>query len=197
MGTITARKKKKSGIIVYTAQIRISRNGKTVHSESQTFDRKKLAVAWMNKREGDLHEPGGLERAKHGNTTLANVIDQYLRENAAPIGRTKAQVLRALKTFEIADMVCEDITSTHILALARELSLDKQPQTVANYLSHLASVFAIARPAWGYPLDRQAMQDGLTVAKRMGLTSRSRQRDRRPSLDELERLLAYFRHRNI
>lgn len=45
MGTITARKKKKPGLIVYTAQIRITRKDKTVHSESQTFDRKKLAVA--------------------------------------------------------------------------------------------------------------------------------------------------------
>ncbi len=197
MGTITARKKKKSGLIVYTAQIRITRKGKTVHSESQTFDRKKLAVAWMNKREGDLFEPGGLERAKHGNVTLADVIDQYIRENAAPMGRTKAQVLRTLKGFDIADLPCEEITSAHIIALARELSIDKKPQTVANYLSHLSSVFAIARPAWGYPLDRQAMQDGVIVAKRLGMTSKSRQRDRRPTLEELDRVLALFRQRRI
>ena len=197
MGTITARKKKKSGLIVYTAQIRITRKGKTVHSESQTFDRKKLAVAWMNKREGDLFEPGGLERVKHGNMTLADVIDQYIRENAAPIGRTKAQVLRTLKGFDIADLPCDKIPSAHIITLARELSIDKKPQTVANYLSHLSSVFAIARPAWGYPLDRQAMQDGIIVAKRLGITSKSRQRDRRPTLEELDRLLALLRQRSV
>ncbi|TCT37119.1 site-specific integrase [Martelella mediterranea] len=196
MGTITARKQRRNGKVSYTAQIRIKRNGKTVHSESQTFDRKKLAVAWMNKREGDLYEPGGLDRAKHGHVTLSDVIEQYLRENAAPIGRTKAQVLRSLKTFEIADMACDAITSIDIVSLARELSLDKKPQTVANYLSHLASIFAIARPAWGHPLDKQAMQDGLTVAKRMGLTSKSRQRDRRPSLGELDKLLSHFEQRH-
>ncbi|WP_354435678.1 tyrosine-type recombinase/integrase [Martelella mangrovi] len=195
MGTITARKQRRNGRMSYTAQIRIKRNGKTVHSESQTFDRKKLAVAWMNKREGDLFEPGGLERAKHGNVTLANVIDQYIKENAAPLGRTKAQVLHTLKSFDIADLSCEEITSAHIVALARELSIDKNPQTVANYLSHLSSVFAIARPAWGYPLDKQAMQDGVIVAKRLGMTSKSRQRDRRPTLDELDELLAFFRQR--
>ena len=148
MVTITARKKTKSGKTVYTAQIRIFRSGKTVHSESQTFERKKLAQSWLNKRQSELDEAGGLERAKYGGITLADDIDQYLNENGAPVGRTETQALRSLKTFEIADMACADITSTHIITLARQLKIDKQPQTVANYLSHLASIFAIAKPAW-------------------------------------------------
>ncbi|WP_176085936.1 tyrosine-type recombinase/integrase [Martelella sp. HB161492] len=195
MGTITARKRRKSGVISYTAQIRINRKGVTVHSESQTFERKRLAEAWMKKRETELARPGALERVKHGGITLAHAIDRYVDENAAPIGRTKAQVLRAIKSYDIADMPCAEITSASIITLARELSLDKQPQTVANYLSHLASIFSIARPAWGYPLDRTAMEDGFRVAKRLGLTARSRQRDRRPSLPELELLLAHFEQR--
>jgi integrase len=67
-----------------------------------------------------------------------------------------------------------------------------QPQTVQNYLSHLAAVFAIARPAWGYPLDRQAMKDAQIVAKRLGVISKSRHRDRRPTMDELDKLMQHF-----
>jgi hypothetical protein len=32
-----------------------------------------------------------------------------------------------------------------------------------HYLSHLASIFTVARPMWKYPLDSQAMDDALVV----------------------------------
>jgi hypothetical protein len=43
---------------------------------------------------------------------------------------------------------------------------------VANYLSHLGAVFAIARPAWGYPLDQSAMKDAFVVTNRLGVSSK-------------------------
>ena len=46
------------------------------------------------------------------------------------------------------------------------------PQTVQNYLSYLGAIFAVARPAWGYPLDQQAIKDAYVVAKKLGVTSK-------------------------
>ena len=46
----------------------------------------------------------------------------------------------------------------------------------------------VARPAWGYQLDRQVIEDTQVTAKRLGKISRSKSRTRRPSLSELERL---------
>ena len=71
----------------------------------------------------------------------------------------------------------------------------RQPQTVSNYLSHLAACFAVARPAWGYPLDPQEMTAATIVAKRLGVTTRSRKRDRRPTIEELDRLINAFDRR--
>ena len=122
--------------------------------------------------------------------TLAGAIDRYIAESKRKIGRTKAQVLRTIKTYDIADMRCSKITSADIIAFARALPV--QPQTVGNYLSHLGAVFAVAKPAWGYPLDRQMIKDAFVVAKRLGLTSKSRTRDRRPTIDELDRLMQHF-----
>src|SRR5659263_386217 len=59
-------------------------------------------------------------------------------------------------------------------------------------MSHLASVFSVARPAWGYPLDKQAMDDARVVLDKLGLIGRSKQRTRRPTLAELDRLLRYY-----
>ena len=56
----------------------------------------------------------------------------------------------------------------------------------------LQAVFTIARPAWNYPLEAQAMKDAAVVAKRLGVTSKARERDRRPTLKEMERLMDHF-----
>jgi len=194
MGTIIPRKRK-SGSTGYHAQLLIKRGGAIVHRESRTFDRKQAAAAWLEKRETELARPGALEREKAPDPTLASVIDRYTEESVKDIGRTKTQVLRAIKRYDIANQQCSTITSADIIAFANQLVSKVTPQTVANYLSHLAAVFAIARPAWGYQLDQNAMKDAFVVAKRLGITTRSRARDRRPTMEELDKLMTHFGER--
>ena len=67
-----------------------------------------------------------------------------------------------------------------------------KPQTRANYMSHLGSIVAIARPMWGYPLDQQAMKDAFVVCNRMGITGKSKARDRRPALEELDKIMEHY-----
>jgi integrase len=194
MGTIIARKRK-DGSVGYNAQLVIKRGGAILHRETRTFDRRQAASAWLERRETELARPGGVDRARAKDPTLGVVIDQYVADSLKAIGRTKAQVLKAIKDYDIAAMRCSQITSADVITLARTLAQKVQPQTVGNYLSHLGAIFAIARPAWGYPLDQQAMKDAFVVAKRLGLTTKSRERDRRPTLDELQKLMAHFGER--
>lgn len=194
MGTIVQRKRK-DGSTGYSAQILIKRKGEIVHRETQTFDRRQAAQAWIVKREAELSKPGAVERSKAPDPTLRDAIDRYIAESVKELGKTKAQVLRTIKTHSIADMRCSKITSADIVSFAQ--GLDCQPQTRSNYLSHLGAVFAVARPAWQYELDQQAMADAFVVTKRMGITSKSRERDRRPTLAELDKLLNHFTLRSI
>ncbi|WP_316159680.1 tyrosine recombinase XerC [Bradyrhizobium sp. SZCCHNRI3042] len=192
MGTIVIRKRG-DGTVAYRAQILRKQAGKIVHRESETFDRKQAARAWLDARETELRKPGALTRARK-DPSLRDVIDQYIKESSK-IGRTKAQVLRTIKDeFAIADLRCSKVTSTEVVAFAQELIAVRgvKPQTVGNYLSHLGAVFTIARPAWGYPLDDKAMDDAFLVAKKLGITRKSDQRERRPTLDELEKLMNHF-----
>ncbi len=48
------------------------------------------------------------------------------------------------------------------------------------------------QPAWGLPLDYQAMRDAHVVLGDMGVTSKSDRRDRRPTLAEMNLLMQYF-----
>ncbi len=196
MGTIVERKRA-DGSTAYLAQVRVKKSGQVLYSASETFDRRKAATAWIAKLEKELKAPGGIEavKAKEKATTLSDAIDVYIEDAGEAIGRTKAQVLRSLKDYSIAQMACDQITSAHIYDLAKELGKDKKPQTVNNYLSHLAAIFTIARPAWNIPLDAEAMSDARLVAKKMGAVRKSASRDRRPTLDELDRLLTHFEER--
>ena len=89
-------------------------------------------------------------------------------------------------------MACADIGSADIVALARALGVGAGASTVGNYLAHLSAVFVVAKRAWSYPLDPEAMADALFVLRKQRLVTKSNKRDRRPTLDELDRLLGHF-----
>lgn len=201
MGTIIKRRRK-NGTIAWLAQISVMRQGKVLLRESQTFERRSTAAAWIENREESLARPGALDALKtqpksKKTPTLRDAIDRYVQESNKQIGRTKTQVLKSIKTFDIADQHCDAITSADIVEFAQEkLNSGVQPQTVSNYLSHLGAVFSIARPAWGFPLNAQAMEDARKVADKLGITGKSRERDRRPTLDELDQLMQHFLDRS-
>lgn len=195
MGSITVRKRK-DGSAAYTAQIRIMQKGVTVYQESQTFDRKTTAQAWIRKREADLHEPGAIEKANRQGATVKEMIDRYLAEyeKLRPLGKTKRATLKAISETWLGQVVDKDITSQKLVEFANyRIENDGiQAQTVGNDLAHLGAVLSVARPAWGYDIDPMAMPDARRVLRKMGAVSKSKERNRRPTLDELERLLQYF-----
>lgn len=130
MGTIVARRRK-DGTTGYTAQVLKKRGGKVVLREAQTFDRRVAADSWIKKRETELSVPGAIERAGSKRVTLAQAIDRYTDESLKKIGRTKAQVLKSIKEYDIANMDCEKIGSDDIVAFAKELGADGS-RTPAN-----------------------------------------------------------------
>src|SRR5262245_56288283 len=135
MGSIISRKRK-DGTLGFRGQIVIKRQGKVVHREMQTFDRKQAARAWIVQREAELAQPGALDQKE--DPTFGEVIDRYIKENQGEMGDTKTQVLRTTKTYAIAQKRCSKITSQDMVAYAQEL-LAKPilPQTVQSYLSNL------------------------------------------------------------
>lgn len=75
--------------------------------------------------------------------TVGQAIDRYIQQSRHEMGKTKAQVLGAVKNFAIADLDCLDIRPSDVVDFATELGGGgRQPQTVLD-LSHLGSVFAL------------------------------------------------------
>ena len=154
MGTIVPRPRK-GGTTAYLAQIFLMRGGRKLR-EARTFDREKVARAWIDKREAELSKPGALARAPKA--TLADAVDRYILESRRPLGKTKNQVLRTIKTHDIAALRCGAIGSRDIVELAQRLREKAQPQTVANYIAK-SRVGVFDRPA-GLGIGARSSSDG-------------------------------------
>lgn len=124
---------------------------------------------------------------------MGDVIDDYLKSTGGDIGRTKGQVLRKIRNdFAISDIPCDELRASDVTNFARTLSKGRSAATVQNYLSHLNAVLSIARTVWNYEIDRYVAQDGITAARHLKLAGKSKSRERRPTLEEVDRLLAHF-----
>ena len=189
MGTITSRKRQ-DGSTGYLARVRLKQGGVVIHAETQTFDRQQAAKAWIQKRETELAVPGALDKLKVDDPTVAHLIGQYITEAQRDYGRTKTQVLQTIQKTDFAQLKCSLVDSAAVVQWLQ--TLDCKPATRQNYLSHLSAVFALAQPVWRYPIHPAVMPEARVAAERMGLIGKSRQRNRRPTLDELDRLLTYF-----
>ena len=197
MGTIRLRKRK-DNTTAYCAQIRINRDGQPVYQETQTFDRKQVAQAWMKRREAELAVPGAIDRLNHKSVSVKQMIDRYLDEyeKVRALGKTKRATLVAISNSWLGAVADSAITSQKLVEYAQwRMSKEGgsvQAQTVGNDLSHLGAVLSVARPAWGYDVSSHAMADARIVLRKLGLVSKSKERTRRPTQDELDALLKHF-----
>jgi integrase len=186
MGTIVERKRR-DGSTGYTAQIVVKQKGQ-VHREAQTFDRQQAAYAWLEKREKELKLPGGL--APRHDPPFGETVKRYQEELNGSMGDTKAACLRKVRESKLARLKCSEITSDAIVSFIK--TLDVQPQTRSNYLSHISPIFEIATIAWKYPLSKTEFENAVKALRLLKLTGKSNQRDRRPSLEELDQLMEFF-----
>lgn len=128
--------------------------------------------------------------------TLGDAIDKYVAESLKAIGKTTAQVLQTIrKEYSISDKRCDQITSADIINLAQDLHNRDgltSASTVLNYLSHLSAVFTYAPALWGFALDPAEMQKAMKAAKHMGFAATSNERTRRPTMEELGKLMEHF-----
>ncbi|HYQ38631.1 MAG TPA: integrase [Pseudomonas sp.] len=120
MGTITSRRRKDC-TTGYTAKVRIMRDGVRVYQESQTFDRKQIAQAWIKRWETELAEPGAWNGQTVRGGMVKEIIERYLdeHEKVRPLGKTKQVTLKAIGETWLGDTADQDVTSQVLVDYAR------------------------------------------------------------------------------
>lgn len=186
MGTITKRRRR-DGTLSYRAEIRIKRQGRIVHRESETFSKQAMAKKWMQRRELELQEPGALDTVLHDGITVRQAIDEYV-ERYRPMlewGRNKDRTLRFLQNGPLADLDAVRLTKQQILEYVTERRKTAKPQTVFNDLIYLKGAFQALR-GHGVPVALAELEDAMLHCRRHRMvTSKSGSRERRPTKEEL------------
>lgn len=194
MATITARRRK-SGVR-YTAQIRINRNGRTVYTESETFDKKPLAKQWAAKREAELSGPGALQAAQHRGISIGQVLEWYRDDfnGLTKFGRSKLSHINfMINSMDLAQLDAIEVTSAQLVSHAYQRRKGGAgPSTVNNDMVWLRNAFRAIRVSKNIPCNLQAVDDAAYLCRKENVISKSATRDRRPTLGELDALLAHF-----
>lgn len=155
---------------------------------TQTFSTKKLATLWAHKQEAELEQVrAGL--ATHAGTRgvlLSVVFEKALHDRTA--GRTKLNVIQHLKE-GLGSILLEHLTAQHIIQYVQDRGYG--PATAQQEISILGTVLKVAQLAWGYHVP-DVMQQARTALKLTGKISKSKERNRRPTADELERICQWF-----
>lgn len=199
MASITERNR--GGKVTVLAQItRRAHN----YTESRSFPTKKAAEVWARKREKELDalvargEPL-TKQSKAAAPTLGAAIERYI-EQSANIGKSKRTTLTRIKDeYTIATKRCDHINERDIVDFANQIKLrpsNPSPSTVLSYLAHLGSVFTHGQIMFGYPLDKTIIDRAKYSLKHVGAISRSVERERLPTIDELNKLFAHFAEHN-
>lgn len=192
MATIIARKRK-SGT-VYQARIRINKGG-VVYQESETFERKALAKEWAARRETELRVPGVLEKLTHKGITIKQVLEWYKEDydGATKWGRSKLSHINFLIGHSFADTDALALTPREVLAHLRSRRKTASASTVNNDVIWLTNAFRSARIDRGVPVASQALEDAAFLARKERLIGKPKERNRRPTLEELGQIVAHFR----
>lgn len=213
MGTILARKKK-DGSRSYTAVIRKKKGGKVVLTLTETFAKEQAAKRWLKTTERDLRANGAVDRAvaaRH-RTTWSDVIQAYCDASPDGFGKTKSANLAYLQRLDFGSIPVEDTDNHVFFRLAQDLLKGIQappsdpdadgpehyalkprmPQTVNSYMATLRTVVVYGGPICGMDLPISAFEAAMRTLKHQRMVDRSATRSRRPTLEELDLLMAYF-----
>jgi len=193
MATITKRRAA-DGAWRFTAQIRIRREGKPLHTEARTFASKGAADSWAKRREIELEAPGALE--PKAQATVGELIDRYVIEFEPVMRwrRSKTADLKRLLAHPLAAKVAVTLTAQDLIGHVQgRVAAGAAPPTAGNDLVWLSGVLRTARSVWRIPVAPRIEDDAREACRRLRLVGPSKRRDRRPTQQEIDQLLAYFR----
>ncbi|GAA3874521.1 site-specific integrase [Celeribacter arenosi] len=180
------RRISKSGCVTYMVQIRRRVNGKQ-YSLSKTFRHLGNAKKLRNKRLLEI-EVDGFPIQIVTETTIADVIQDRLTRGKQ-VGRSAIQNLKFIRDSEFGDTKVSTLTQAQLYDFSDLLLAgERSPQTVAGYMVHLAATLKWAKRR-GALIPIAVVIDAMEVMWEDELLARSEERDRRPDLGELDKIL--------
>jgi len=178
----------------WRAQIR--HHGKSI---SKTFRLKSQAERWATEQHGraDRGEtPTARDTLKAG--TVGELIKLHL-DDMAEVGKAAQRskehaLLRLQDDRDVGKVRVAHFTRERVIEFGRRRAKEGAgPATLSGDLGFIKTVFEHASAVYGHKVPTDDLRLARIALLRLGLVGKSVERDRRPTQDELTRLLAFFR----
>ncbi|WP_238529709.1 site-specific integrase [Pseudooceanicola batsensis] len=176
----------KNDKLSYRVQIRKAASGKSM-SFTKTFSKLAMARKWKKRKLAEI-EIDGVEFVARNGDTVADAISARLAKHKN-LGRSAKQQLVWVMKSDFGKKKLSDLSLESLTELADDmLAEERQPQTVAGYLTILVNTLQWASRR-GFSLPIAAMREAMEHLWEDEILARSEERDRRPTIDELNRIL--------
>jgi integrase len=162
-------------------------------SISKSFRTKGMAQTWAREIEQQIDAMQFKDARGLSHINLGTLIDRYTEEigQVKLFGRTKADVLRRLKLI-LGNVSLSELTGDRVTDYVRDRSRTAGGVTIATELTYLSGVLKTAKELWRLPVDVGVTASARAALKYMGISTKSVERDRRPTQQEIDDLYMYF-----
>jgi len=162
-------------------------------SISKSFSTKGQAQAWAREVEHKMDALTFKDVRGLTDVTLHDLIDKYTQEIGAikPFGRNKADVIKKWDLLFGSKSVAE-ITDQLLIDYVKERAKSVSGVTIAVELTYLGQIFKTAKELWRMPIDVSITSSARASMQYMGLSPKSKKRDRRPTEEEVADICLFF-----
>lgn len=166
------------------------------HVLSETFVAKKDAEVWARRIESEI-DNGKTPTKKNvaGVKTLGALIDLHIEdmnEVGKRFGRSKAYSLELLKD-RLGHVKFENLDREKIIQFGKSRAKDGAgPVTLGIDIGYIHTLLTHGAAVHGLPLSPEQIKLARVALKRLGLIGKGKERDRRPTQDEIDSLIEYF-----
>lgn len=163
---------------------------------ANTFVRRRDAEEWAIDVERSIDRGTPIRRFKSQEQPriFSDLIALHLDDLAQvgkPVRRSKSMVLRALKT-SLGRVNLKAITREKLIEFGRKRAAQGAgPATLAIDFAFIRAILLHAAAVHGIEVSVESVQLARTALKHLDLVGKSNERDRRPTQDELNRLIEY------
>lgn len=171
------------------------------HYLSNSFTIRKDAEMWARRieREIDLGQKPA-PKHKDGIKTVSDLIDLHIAdmlEVGKQIGRSKGFSLDLLRA-KLGNLNIADLNREQIIKFGKERAEDGAgPVTVGIDVGYVRTLLVHGAAVHGLPCSAEPVELGRVALARLGLVGKGNERDRRPTDDEIEALIRYFKGSNL
>lgn len=163
---------------------------------SKTFLRKSDADEWAVQAARDIDNgKKPAKRVRSDAPTFGHLIDLHINdlgEVGKPLRRSKDHVLRRLKE-DIGDTPVAELTKPELIRFGRRRAKEGAgPATLAIDFCFIGTVMTHAAAVHDIEVDPEQLRLARYALRRLGLIAKANERDRRPTADELSRILHYL-----